>query len=174
MRATRPQARSRWFWAVLCASAATVPSGCTTPATEIIVSVTTDFRVPEGIDAVEFALGPELPTKARVKVMSADDFPLTWVISTGGETQSVAVDVRGMLGNGMITHATAVRAFKAEASRELRVDLWRACAGVRCGADEYCDKREALPVCVSLFDDDAVRPVDLELDVIADADGGMP
>ena len=152
------------FWACV----ALMVTGCTTPATEIIVTVTTDFRVPEGLDAVEFALGPELPTKARVKVMSTDDFPLTWVISTGGETESVAVDVRAMLGNTLLTHATALRAFKAEASRELRVDLWRACVGASCGADEYCDKRDGAPVCVSLFDGDAVRPADL------DVDGGTP
>lgn len=146
--------------------AATVPGGCSTPATEIIVTVNTDFRVPSGLDAVEFALGPEAPTKARVKVGAAEDFPLTWVVSTGGETESVAVDVRGMLGNVALLHTTAFRAFEAGSSRDLRVDLWRACLSVECGHDAYCDQREQGPVCVDLFDDDAVTPATL--------DGGVP
>lgn len=152
-KAERPEAA--WVGAALLVAAGL--SGCAEDPTEVVVVVESDFRVPGDADTVEFRLGDDavMEEMPRASVNLAETpFPLTWVITSDGASDSVAVVVTALRGDELTLSHTAMVEFSAERTVKKAIKLARVCIAIPCSPGETCrESTLGTPECTSIFDD---------------------
>lgn len=136
-------------------------AGCTTPClaagcgeepTEIVVEVTSDLRVPGDMDRITFRLEDDAAPLAEVDALEAT-FPLRWVVTSRGETQSAAIVVAALRGEETVIEQTALVRFAPEKTLTARFRLARVCIAIPCGAGETCrESRLGTAECASVFE----------------------
>lgn len=117
--------------------------GCTTPRTEILLAVDSDLTVPAELDQVQIRIESE-STKTRFeKVYDLGPGRAALPLSIGmvpDRDRSVAfraVAVGSHEGTTLVERS-ALTSFVPDQTLELRLELLRACRGVRCGAGQTC------------------------------------
>jgi hypothetical protein len=128
--------RATWL-AVLLAST----FGCSSEdLTQLMVSVDTDFDVPEALDEITIeVIAPDGLTTNSSAALDEADLPMRLaVVHRSGPLGPVRIKVEGLLrGETQIQRRAEVYFVEGEV-RELRMDLLRSCKGVSCAVDETC------------------------------------
>ena len=132
----------RFVLSLVCAA---LLSGCPEAVTELVVVVDTDFDVPAEMDRVHFSLDTDAMDPIDVTVLLHDPagivdggpdavhLPVSLGLVPAGDVPPyVSVVVSGLYGVDLVVRkAVRVRFIKGE-TRELRIELTRACATVMC------------------------------------------
>lgn len=130
-------------WACLLFGAA-LAAGCTTPRTEIVLTVSTDLAMPNEMDQVHVHIDSESGKLRFDKTYDVGGAGLTKLpFSMGlvpGDDSGIAftVVVSGTHGGTAAVERSATTSFVSGQTLELRMDLLKACRGVICGAGETC------------------------------------
>ncbi len=119
-------------------------ASCGREATQIVLVVDTEFRVPDEMDnVVVTARGPTAMMNATVQLAGGGAVrrPLTLsLVPQNNMVGTVDVTVVGRLGTDTIVTRRAIAAFVQGESRMLRIVLQRSCRGMACAtpADQTC------------------------------------
>ena len=113
---------------------------CSSPTTQLVVTVDTDMCVPEAVDRIEiFAARGGDTRHVTHSLSSGAELPLTLsVVRSGSRVGDVEVVAVGWLGDAMVVERRAIAEYVPGEERILRLDLLQACAGRRCPTGQTC------------------------------------
>jgi hypothetical protein len=119
--------------------------GCRPPATEIVLGLATDLRVPDELDRVELRV-----TRGCVEIVSKSwrlrgvdgqgiDLPISYALYTDGDTPTVDITLMGFRNQQERVRRNATVSFVREKTLFLRLALVGLCAGqLECRAGQTC------------------------------------
>ncbi|RLB51650.1 MAG: hypothetical protein DRJ42_16420 [Deltaproteobacteria bacterium] len=118
-------------------------AACSTPRTEVIIALDTDFDVPAEVDSfVVTVTAPDARTQVARATLGPGESPLpraTGVLHTTGPLGPFTAVAEALLGGTVVATRRARFTFVAEQTRVLEMHFLRSCQGVSCGAEESCD-----------------------------------
>ena len=122
--------------------------GCTTPVTELVVVVDTDYLVPSELSEVTIEVTePSGMVETATASLATTPLPVTLGLThRGGALGPVGIVVRGARGLEVLVTRSLRTSFARGESRVVRLDLVRACASITCGADQSCGPEGCSPI----------------------------
>ena len=126
-----------------CAAAAVLSAGlvgCAGGGTWLVVEVTSDLRVPEELNQLEFHVeGLQTGGLFQARYDIGHPWPHSLRLRPGGaDSEEVRITVTGLLDDQVVVQQVVSDHFEAGTSRLVRVELELACAGVVCAVGEVC------------------------------------
>jgi hypothetical protein len=115
--------------------------GCASPATQLIVVVDTDLRIPGELDSLEIVVTPEGgEARSREEMLDGSDLgPFTLGIAPSGESLGpIHVEAIGRLGDSLVVERDARVSLVRGETLTLILHLARACIGASCPAGTTC------------------------------------
>ncbi len=128
-------------------------SACgTSPRTEVVLLVSTDYAVPSEVDAFNATVdAPDMEIQtASATLSSPSDEPRTLgLVYRDGPLGPFDATIQGMLGGGVVATRRARFTFQEGRTLVLRIHLSRSCESVRCAGDETCEDGACRPILVA-------------------------
>ncbi len=139
----------RWH---LLALASLCASCGTTPRTEVVLLVTTDYSVPTELDAFTATVAaPDMEIQtASATLTGPEDLPRSLgLVHRAGPLGTFDVTVDGTLADSVVATRRARFSFQEGRTLVLRIHLSPACEAVRCVGDETCEGGACRPIRVA-------------------------